>query len=242
MFRRLSLPIGVFLFLHIIPSLQVDIKLNWYHSPMRVITERDPISATCTGIPPGDCCKPHSELILPPPETLYDYGTSETSFTGLLAQQLGAGWSATSPRYEGIGCNRTPFVRVFGPTDGEVSLSHPDGRLPAPNTMVFSASWIDLRTRFPPDSAATRYLQWQGVKSMVWGSNTWSADGIPFPKRDQERKLNGWAEKGQVVIETPRRWRYPDVYNVNGTEYRDAGDGVFRSGDGKVLNLTGGKV
>lgn len=122
--------------------------------------------------------------------------------------------------------------------------------LAAPETLVFAASWIDLRTRFPPDSKASRYLAWQGVKRMVWGTEgVWSAasDGIPFPKRKGRRKreqlrLNGWTERGEVTIATPMRWRYPELYEVNGTEFRDAGNGVYRSGDGRMFNLTSGEV
>lgn len=245
MYSTQTLPLILLLFLHSCPTLQVDIRLAWFHNHMRVVNKKDPMSAVCLNILPGECCKPHERVILPAPETLDDYSTSHVSFTGLLAQQMGAGWAATTNRYDGIACADTPLVRFFGPTDGEeAQQDHPDGRLPAPNTMVFAASWIDLRTRFPPNSKATRYLQWQGVKRMAWGSNTWSAssNGVPFPKREKKERLNGWAQKGQVTVATPTRWRYPDVYEVNGTGYRDGGNGVFTSGDGRVLNLTSGAV
>lgn len=208
---------------------------------------RDPVSAICLNISPGTCCKPHEGAILPAPETLYDYDSSYVSFTGLQVQQLGAGFAATSNDFEGIGCTGAPLIRLFGPSDEAQEIYHPDGRLPAPNTMVFAASWVDLRTRFPPDSAATRYLQWQGVKNMVWGSDTWSAtsNGVPFPrtrKREREQvRVNRWSEKGQVTISTPRRWRYADLYEVNGTEFQTGEDGVFRSMDGRVFNLTTGE-
>ena len=251
MFIRRCLPIALHLLNNCLPTLQVDITLKW--SPKiiyGVAGAGNPVSATCPNIAPGDCCKPHEHVILPPPKTLQDYAFSHVSFTSLRAQQLGAGFAATSPHYEGIACAGAPLVRFFGWSDGEQQQYHPDmGLAPAPDTLVFAASWIDLRTRFPPDSAGSRYLQWQGVSNALWGSGTWSAasDGVPFPrrrKRDRKhhQRLNGWAEKGQVTIATPSRWSYPSLYEVNGTEFRDKGNGVFKSGDGRVLSLTTGEV
>lgn len=47
-----------------------------------------------------------------------------------------------------------------------------DEETAAPGAIVFSASWVDLRTRVPVGSEGMRYLPWQGVKRMVWGGNT----------------------------------------------------------------------
>ncbi|KAL8651217.1 MAG: hypothetical protein Q9226_004797 [Calogaya cf. arnoldii] len=109
-----------------------------------------------------------------------------------------------------------------------------------PHQIVFSATWIDLRTRFPPDSAWSRYLHLQGVKSLIWGENIWSAasDGIPLPKLRRKANLNQWAPRGKALIHTTRRWRYPTSYTINGTEFTNGGDGVYNSREGAVLNLT----
>lgn len=112
----------------------------------------------------------------------------------------------------------------------------------APQNVVFAASWIDLRLRFPPSSAGTRYLQWQGVKGAIWGTDSWSAEsnGIPFPKSKRShrvRKLNNYAQNGTVYVSTPKRVRYPSTYTLNGTEYVLAGNGAYLSKDGKVLDL-----
>lgn len=252
---RVLAGIVLLLLSHCSLTLQVDIQLRWNHLAHPGWPYQEPMVAVCLDIPPGDCCKPHEDAILPGPESLHDYDASHVRFTGLRTQQLGAGYGATTPRYDGIACSGTPLVRFFGPDDplrsphGQPRFQafDPNGRLVPPMNLVFSASWIDLRTRFPPDSAAARYLQWQGVKRMVWGSDTWSAasDGIPFPRRKREReqqRLNGWAQTGQVTISTPRRWRYPDLYSFNGTDFRKGGDGVFQSSDGRVLNLTSGEI
>lgn len=247
MFPALLLRIVLLPLIHSIPTLQVDIHLTWYHAITPAIYPNlDPWFASCLNIAPGVCCKPHEEVILPSPESLLDYEGNDVSFEGLLSQQMGAGWAATTPRYDGIACAGAPLFRLFGPTHGAVHQYYPEGVLrPTPADLVFSASWVDLRVRFPPDSAASRYLQFQGVKRMVWGLGSWSSesDGVPFPKRKrdrEQRRLNGWAEKGEVRIATPPRWRYPSLYTVNGTNYRDGGDGVFRSEDGRVFNLTNG--
>ncbi|KAL9598614.1 MAG: hypothetical protein Q9219_004359 [cf. Caloplaca sp. 3 TL-2023] len=228
------------------PSLQVDIKLHWYHNPLRVLVDRDPVSAICTGILPGVCCQAHENVILPPGETLYDYLVSQVSFTGLQFSQFGAGWRASNPRYSGIGCTGRPLVLVYGPTVGEVTETRPDGLLPAPDNMVFAASWTNLRVKLPPDDATSKYLMLEGVKDMAWGKDSWAVSAVKFPmhrkRQRQKPKLNDFAIQGQAVIETPSRWRYPDVYELNGTEYRNSGDDVFRSESGRILNVTSGKV
>lgn len=56
-------------------------------------------------------------------------------------------------------------------------------------------------------------------------------------RRDGKKIVNGWMGKGEVEAETPARWRYPSVYEVNGTSFEEAGDGVFRSEDGRVLDV-----
>ncbi|KAL8735767.1 MAG: hypothetical protein Q9166_000630 [cf. Caloplaca sp. 2 TL-2023] len=184
---------------------------------------------------------------------------SNTTFSNLRLNQFGAGWAATGRRYGDIGCTGIPILRMLGNVQGEdVWHVDPEEEYDSDNeeladhkNIVFSASWVDLRTRFPPDSVGTRYLAWQGVKRLVWGTNTISleSDGVPFPRarrkrrvgsRERGQRLNGWAdemEKGTAVIQTPKRWRYPSVYNVNGTDFRENGDGVFRSSDGRVLGL-----
>lgn len=138
-------------------------------------------------------------------------------------------------------------MRVFGPAGGwddSVTEYGPpwDGDVDGtPETVVYAAAWIDLRTRFPPNSAGSRYLQWQGVKGAVWGRDTWSvaSDGIPFPKRKRESVLDGYlgAERGVVNVSAPTRWVYPNVYVVNGTEYVSGGVGEYASKNGTVLDL-----
>ena len=238
-------------------TIAVDISFSWEHKYTSFHNLRDPITATCPDQPPGVCCMPHRSVILKDiHESLDDYMLSTTTFTSLYLSQFGAGWAATGRNYADIGCTGIPILRALGSVNGEaVSWVNPeelyndeDDEMSEPGTIVFSASWVDLRTRFPVSSQGMRYLAWQGVKRMVWGENTLTvgSGGIPFPKRDVEgmmrkrdgtKVLNGWVTKGEVEVATPRRWRYASVYEVNGTRFQEGGDGVFRSGDGRVLEV-----
>ncbi|KAI4180418.1 MAG: hypothetical protein L6R41_007250 [Letrouitia leprolyta] len=197
------------------------------------------VTARWNNVSPGTCCKPHpSEM-----PTLRYNRAGETRFLGLQQNQFGAGWAATGFAHADIiNCTGAPMLRVFGPGTGDdnsIIVYNPpwedEGEVDGtPQNVVFAASWVDLRTRFPPDSAGSRYLQWQGVKGAIWGRGTWSAasDGIPFPKRrrrDWMPRLNGKADRGMAYISPPSKWVYPDVYTVNGTDYALQGNGTYVS-------------
>ncbi|KAL8692332.1 MAG: hypothetical protein Q9218_002625 [Villophora microphyllina] len=209
-------------------------------------------TAEWENVPPGECCRPHRNMIPP----LYTIEQETVVWGRLQAQQLALGWGGTELGPQVPECAGSPVARIMGPNPfagtqrpdfSEIihrMTNEPDYRPPRqpwPREFVFAASWIDLRTRFgPPSGANARYLQWQGVKSLVWGQNTWTAasDGIPFPKRDHVPKLNGFAPQGKATIQTPTRWRYPSSYTINGTIYADPGNGIYKSSDGKILNTT----
>ncbi|KAL8904560.1 MAG: hypothetical protein Q9207_003179 [Kuettlingeria erythrocarpa] len=174
-----------------------------------------------------------------------------------MAGQIGFGWGATGSNYEDIQCGAgNPILRLAGPNqfpydpwdDEGGYITHPPGGLLAagpstPDTIVFAASWIDLRRRLPPDSAGSLYLQWQGVRGLIWGSGRWSAEsqGVPFPRRDRARLMNPWSPRGTAYLQAPTRWRRPDVYRLNGTNYT-ASDGFYKAEDGRVLDLSGDTV
>ncbi|KAI4127358.1 MAG: hypothetical protein LQ338_003234 [Usnochroma carphineum] len=219
---------------------------------------RDPVIARCHSIPPGVCCIPHRSGLLLPHENLDNIEYGATAFIVLQPQQLGFGWGATGPNYQDIRCDSgSPILRLAGPNAmpfdpwdeaGGYTIYPPGGNLaeePAtPDKIVFAASWIDLRRHFPPNSADARYLQWQGVRGLVWGSGRWTAEsqGIPFPKRDRTEALDSWAPHGTAYLQAPKRWRRPDLYSINGTNYTGSGDGIYKAGDGRSLNLTDGAI
>ncbi|KAL9014900.1 MAG: hypothetical protein Q9173_000455 [Seirophora scorigena] len=208
------------------------------------IDPRDPVIAICRSIPPGECCMPRRSEILAPHENLnsIDYGT--TGFSALLPGQLGFGWGAPSSNYEDIRCGAgNLLLRLTGssswpydPRDeyGGYIIHIPGAAFAVtpnePQDIVFAASWIDLRRRFPPNSAD---------RSGRW---TDESQGVPFPKRDSARILTSQAPRGTAYLQAPRRWRHPDLYRINGTNYTDSGDGVYRAEDGRFLNMTAGAV
>ncbi|KAL8748551.1 MAG: hypothetical protein Q9184_007222 [Pyrenodesmia sp. 2 TL-2023] len=66
------------------------------------------------------------------------------------------------------------------------------------------------------------------------------------PRLDNMVFAANWADLGLAgrgrggvggVLERPMRRLYPDVYGVNGTSYRVRQDGLYRSAEGKVLDL-----
>lgn len=187
---------------------------------------------------------------------------SRTTFSPLYLSQFGAGWAASGHKYENIGCSGIPILRVPGTVDGVVGervvpdrmYDDEDEETGNPDSIVFSASWVDLRTRFPIGSEGMRYLALQRVKRMVWGANTITvgSGGVPFPKkrrggigegevgmekRGRRKVVDGWLPVGEVEVGTPRRWKYPSLYEVNGTRFEEREDGKFRSEDGRVLEL-----
>ena len=91
-------------------------------------------------------------------------------------------------------CSGRPMLRYHGPTGGSddnvVIYNPPWGEwidVVTPQMVVFAASWVDLRTRFPPDSTASRYLQLQGVKGLIWGKAYMERRirWIPFSKGEE---------------------------------------------------------
>ncbi|KAL8692771.1 MAG: hypothetical protein Q9218_002278 [Villophora microphyllina] len=215
---------------------------------------RDPVHAFCTHIPPGECCKPHRNEILGPVENLESIEYSATGFATLLGNQIGFGWGAQGSHYEDIQCAGDPIIRLLGPSElpfdpwddeGGYTMTPPGGNMAAgpttPQTIAFAAAWIDLRTRLPPNGDEIRWLQWQNVRGVVWGMNKLNFQTGPFPfrKRDHDtQKLNSWASTGTAYLSAPARWRRPDLYRINGTNFTDSGDRVYRAEDGRALNLT----
>ncbi|KAI4193870.1 MAG: hypothetical protein LQ350_008104 [Teloschistes chrysophthalmus] len=257
MFATILCLTAVFLVWHATATyhhLTIDIVfIHW--APPGLTDPRDPVQAICNGIPPGECCKPHRDEILGPRENLESIEYSATGFATLQQNQIGFGWAAQGNKYEDIKCEGEPILRLPGPNElpydpwdiggGGYILTPPGGNFAeepsTPQSVVFAASWIDLRTRFPASSLETRWLQWQNVRGLVWGANKLNLQQgpLPFPKRDQQtQRLNSWASTGTAYLSAPTRWRRPDLYRINGTNFTDSGDGVYRTEDGRTLNLT----
>ncbi|KAL8823560.1 MAG: hypothetical protein Q9191_005748 [Dirinaria sp. TL-2023a] len=227
-----------------LPTLQVDIAQYWWFGGMKYF--QGLITVRWNNVPPGTCCKP-APWQLP---SLENHSAGVTRFFDLLQNQFGAGWAATGTGNQDIiNCTGAPILRVFGPTPNEgdsIDVYNPPAGQElegAPQNVVFAASWIDLRVRFPPNSAGSRYLGWQGVNRAVWGKDAWNAgsNGVPFPRKKRSRygtdRLNSYAQQGTAYISAPARWAYPSVYTTNGTDYMDQGNGTYVNKYGTVLDL-----
>lgn len=240
--------ITVFLLFFSTPILSVRILFEWWTRGLEVHSD-GPLTAEFNPALPGFCCKPDPDFV----NSLWELESGATTFYGLLYQQIGFGWSATgnNPSTDIPECTGLPILRVSGPSgdtwsgNPAIDVYNPPGNFASvegtPQSVVFAATWIDLRTRLPPSSADARYLQWQGVKGAVWGKNSWNiaSGGIPFGsrKRSVERKLNGYALQGTAYITPPARVQYPTMYAVFGTNYTGLGNGSYSSEDGRLLNL-----
>ena len=229
---------------------QVNIEMTWSRLPedwQDAQTPREVVTASWEDVAPGTCCKPHHSVL-----PYLGYLTeSIIRVDGLRIQQFAAGWAATGEHHADIvNCEGSPVARFFGPgqwlhrirddADDGTGLS----QIPDDPAFITAATWIDLRTRFPASSEETRYLQFQGVKKLIWGKDMWSAasDGIPFPMmvRRGMRRFNDWAQQGTAYIQQPNTLVYPDRYLVNGTNYKHIGDGSYKSAEGVVLDVGGG--
>lgn len=75
---------------------------------------RNEVEFTCENIPPGECCKPHADMI----PTLRFFGVTTVMTSYLQANQLAAAWTpgASTTLYSNdIECAGIPAVRYYGP-------------------------------------------------------------------------------------------------------------------------------
>ncbi|KAL8750760.1 MAG: hypothetical protein Q9184_006307, partial [Pyrenodesmia sp. 2 TL-2023] len=123
----------------------------------------------------------------------------------------------------------------------------PPGSMPHPSNLIFAARWMNLRVEAPPTPVDIRLLALQGVRGLVWGPQYWerwdagAGSGHRLRRRKRTEappRLNSFARHGTAYIQGATRWRYADQYRINGTDYRDAGDGTIRSEGGDVFNVT----
>ncbi|KAI4179394.1 MAG: hypothetical protein L6R41_007871 [Letrouitia leprolyta] len=247
------------LFLDLVAGLWPDIELVYVHKLNELAgyeaDPRDPVMATCRYIPPGVCCVPHRDELLAPNENLNSIDYGSTGFSRLRTNQFGFGWGARGSEWRGIRCGPgPPILRVLGPTGWAYDPWDDHGgyvTLPAqpsnvwqtttegtPSTVVFAAAWIDLRRRVPPNRVDARYLRLQGVKELLWGRNRWKSLDVPFPRRDSDEALDSWASGGTAYLQAPTRWRRPDLYSINGTNYTKFDNQSYKADDGRFLNLT----
>ena len=264
----------------LIPSIStVTISLKHWHTDHKIT------NAFCHNIPPGVCCIPPIDVVVP----VSDIAASQITVFNLEFQQLGFGFGRKPPAFLAWDdCVGNPLITFHGPfaaftdylpspvpwreylpPDGPVSYEwHPDipgtwdvwdtdyregsPWLSSPEGSIFSASWVDLRTKVPPETdELKKYLQSQGVKGLVAGDAKWSPviNGEPHYRRSQglrkradwqhQRIVEGALPSGTVYLSSTGRWQYADLIIVNGTNYTDErkGNGIYTSANGTVLSF-----
>ncbi|KAL9598615.1 MAG: hypothetical protein Q9219_004360 [cf. Caloplaca sp. 3 TL-2023] len=176
---------------------------------------------------------------------LMDYGFSDLAFTPLLPNQFGAGFAATGPMYDGVGCEGAPIARIFGPSQPGAGYSGPPrGSAPHPTNLVFAASWVNIRVQVPPSRPDLRFLAEQHVVGLRLGPGKWSVSGGRLFPGEKSKRADGQLRtdpvmrQGTAYVQAPTTWRYADVYNISGVVYQDTGTGVFLADDGRFLNIT----
>ena len=116
---------------------------------------------------------------------------------------------------------------------------------------IGGGSFVSLgQLRLPPDLESARWLAFEGLRGLVWGGGQWFSDDVSRRmfiegnvKRERMRRGKRGIRsegKGNVYIQSPARWVYPAIMEVDGVEFRDGGLGnlVYRSVEGAVMTLT----
>ena len=221
----------------VIQSSQVDIiitsnSLNMFHR------------AICPRQPPGICCSLPLEFS--------GSVTPTITFRHLLPGDIAAvfwevldwhfiGKDTWPPNNLSPGC-QTPIIQTGrGPGtysyDGMDALGH--------ETPIGGGSYISLGdVKLPPKPEAVSALTFQGVVGLVWGGGQWFGSAAAQSKfglrRLKERRGIRSPQKGTAFIQGPRRWVYPTLLEMNGTQYtsNDTSRLIYTAANGQTLNLT----
>lgn len=148
-------------------------------------------------------------------------------------------------------------------TDSDCCQPHKEALLPSPATssledyastkisftgLAFQQSglgWKAASDYFPIECAGTPIVSTDSQYEVRVKTLRTPPAGQP-PSENNMAFAASWAQlytagrgRGGVgrVLERPMRRVYPDVYGVNGTNYRVHPDGLYRSAEGKVLDL-----
>lgn len=239
-----SFPILQWTFLLLILStatLSVDIRIErtWV-----IAGEAEPfIAAVCLDIQPGECCKPPLR---------YPDVTTKVLFRHLLAWDIAAVWRNSDYFGGSIDRRSTACSGLLASRKGPGSWLW---RQPPPamstdgNNPAEGASYIRLPRNLPPDPKLFDHLAMQGLLAMLWSSGSWFASPAA-EKAFSGRfgiKAGGMLRRdirsdrmGDVYARPPFKAKYPEIVEINETEYRtkQAGDMMYCSKDNRVLNLT----
>ncbi|KAL9593148.1 MAG: hypothetical protein Q9219_007662 [cf. Caloplaca sp. 3 TL-2023] len=211
-------------------------------------------TAGCTSLLPGECC-------LKPPHLIIDPGF--TTFTSLSDHDIAFLWQSRPLQTQvqmrtARGCSGTPFRSHMGGPSWTYQWGNPNPFSDAEAVKrVAGASYLRLPPKVPPDGRESVWLGVEGLKGFVWGGGQWffngqgygSGDlGWQFPRRDGggvvfpgpqiSRNWGVW-RGGRFWAESPRRGKWVDWVQVNGSRYVDSeGEGArYRSAEGGILDF-----
>ena len=140
-----------------------------------------------------------------------------------------------------------PIASKAGPTTAWVY----DANSGPVNPHVDGASYIKLPTTYPPSQTESNWMAAEGLLALVSGGEKWFKLGLVSLSfgglnlgaggSGNRRRRRGivLATTGQIYVEAPPTWTYPQVVNVNGTDFSDGGKGnlFYTNAAGEVLNL-----
>lgn len=196
------------------------------------------IAATCLNIQPGECCKPPIR---------YPAVMTSVLFRHMLVWDIAAVWRDQNrfelgAAYSNTGCSG-PLIASRKGRGVWLWRQPPAGS--ANSHAAEGASYIRLPMHLPPDPSILNYLIMQGLLSLAWSSGSW------FASPAAEKVFGGQkgiivgreirsASTGNVYARPPLVSRYPDVVEINGTQYtaENSKDCLYSDVDGKSLNLT----
>lgn len=172
-------------------------------------------------------------------------------FRHLLAWDIAAVWRDQNrfelgAAYSNTGCSGPLLASRKGPG---VWLWRQPPAGSANSHAAEGASFIRLPMHLPPDPSILNYLIMQGLLGLVWSSGSWFAS--PAAEKvfggQYGIKVGGIVRRdirsagtGNVYARPPLVTRYPDVVDINGTQYtaEKTSDCLYSDVDGNSLNLT----
>ncbi|KAL8736473.1 MAG: hypothetical protein Q9166_000265 [cf. Caloplaca sp. 2 TL-2023] len=180
---------------------------------------------------------------LRPASAARQLGTAtKIEFLNLLPGDIAAVWERPGEVHRpanGNDCSRRVLQTGHGP--GQYSFT-PTESAHQPG----GGSYISVgQMKLPPDKSTASALLVEGIFGLVWGGGQWFGSAAARRKyggglKSKVRRGIVPEKKGTVYAQRPPRWVYPDVINVNGTEYAKVRgqDLIYKDRDGIVLDLT----
>ncbi|KAL9604097.1 MAG: hypothetical protein Q9219_000685 [cf. Caloplaca sp. 3 TL-2023] len=196
------------------------------------------VAATCLNVRPGECCKTSEHDL---------EATTKVLFRRLLAWDIAAVWrdderpTLGSMGPDTTGCSGPLIASQTGP--GAWLWRQPSSPVRS-RQAAQGASYVRIPSELPPDPRIAYHLVMEGLLGLVWSGGGWfsspsaqkllgSKSGLLLRKRTSvDTKPTATAI---AYARPPRRVRYPDLLEINGSQYTlsDTGTKMYTSQGGK---------